>query len=75
MQIIDSHDFGRIIKENRVAQNLTQADLAFASGCGPRFIVDLEKGKPTCELGKALYVARMLGLKLEANLPHSDVEP
>jgi hypothetical protein len=36
-----------------------------ASGSGLRFIVDLEKGKPTCQLGKALEIVRVLGMKLE----------
>ena len=30
----------------------------------PRFIGELEKGKPTIELEKALYVAWMLGIEL-----------
>jgi hypothetical protein len=35
------------------------------SGTGLRFIIDLEKGKTTCQLGKALEIARTLGLNLE----------
>jgi hypothetical protein len=37
-----------------------------ASGTGLRLIIDLEKGKPTCQIGKALAVAQALGLKIEA---------
>jgi DNA-binding XRE family transcriptional regulator len=44
---------------------VTQKDLAMTSGAGLRFIIDLEKGKPTCQLGKALEIARALGLNLE----------
>ena len=29
-----------------------------------RFVVDLEAGKPTCQLGKALAVARAVGIEL-----------
>jgi hypothetical protein len=36
---------------------------------GPRFIIELEKGKPRCELGKALVVLQMLGITLNANSP------
>ena len=44
---------------------MTQRDLAMTSGTGLRFIIDLEKGKPTCQLGKALEIVRALGLNLE----------
>lgn len=64
MEITSAGDMGARIREARKAQGLTQADLAGASGVGVRFVVDLEAGKPTCELEKALRVARMLGLRL-----------
>lgn len=31
----------------------------------PRFISDLENGKPTSQIGKALHVARCLGIQVE----------
>ena len=62
-------DLGRLIRQVRLKQKLKQVDLATASGTGERFIVDLERGKPTCELDKALHVACMLGIKLEASAP------
>jgi len=39
------------------------------SGTGLRFIIDLEKGKPTCHLGKTLTVLRTLGIRLELTPP------
>ncbi len=45
---------------------MTQIELAAASGVGERFIRELENGKPTCQLDKALRIARMLGIRLEA---------
>ncbi len=62
-------DLGKLIRQVRLKQNLKQKDLATTSGTGERFIVDLEHGKPTCELDKSLHVARMLGIKLEVTLP------
>ena len=56
---------GEAIRQQRRRLKVTQKDLAMASGSGLRFIVDLEKGKPTCQLGKALEIVRVLGLKLE----------
>ena len=72
MRFDDPHAFGNVIRQIRKAQNMTQSDLAAACGTGVRFIVDLERGKPTCELGRALRVAQMLGIQLNANSP--DVE-
>lgn len=57
-------ELGRIIKNERKAMGLTQADLALASGTGMRFISDLENGKPTCQIGKTLTVIKTLGLCL-----------
>jgi y4mF family transcriptional regulator len=58
----------------RNAQKLTQPELAGASGVGLRFIVDLEKGKPTCQIEKALIVAQMLGIQLIAQEPPNITE-
>ena len=44
---------------------LTQRDLALAIGVGERFIVDLEAGKPTAQLGKALAAAKAAGMHLK----------
>lgn len=59
-------DVGRLVRETRKRQGLTQTDLAVASGTGVRFVVDVEKGKETVQLGKALRVLKMLGLVLAA---------
>ena len=62
MQITNAQQFGAVIRAARKQLNLTQSQLAGASGTGVRFIVDLERGKPTCELEKALHIAHLLGL-------------
>jgi len=69
MKIESASEFGTLVKKVRNAQKLTQSELAGACGVGLRFIVDLEKGKPTCEIEKALIVANMLGIKLIAQEP------
>jgi HTH-type transcriptional regulator / antitoxin HipB len=58
------HRLGQIIKAYRLEQKLTQAQLATKSGTGLRFIVELERGKPTVQLGKVIAVADALGLML-----------
>jgi y4mF family transcriptional regulator len=62
-------DIGHIIQMARKAQNLRQDELAGAAGVGTRFIVDLEAGKPTAQLGKALQVLRALGCTLTITPP------
>ena len=62
-------EFGEMVCKTRKAQGLTQAQLALACGTGVRFIVDLEAGKETCQLGKALTVLQTLGLGLSVDKP------
>lgn len=61
----DSAEIGKLIKNTRKKLGVTQRNLALTSGTGLRFIIELEKGKPTCQLEKALIVLRTLGLKLK----------
>lgn len=56
---------GACIRDARKENNLTQTDVATACGVGLRFIVDLENGKETCEIGKALKVINSLGLEID----------
>jgi len=58
-------DFGAAIRNARTREQLTQRQLALSVGTGERFIVDLENGKETARLGKALQVATALGIKIE----------
>ena len=64
MQFKDMAELGALIKAERKEQGLTQNDLALASNVGIRFIVDIEAGKETAQIGKVLKVCAMLGLKL-----------
>ena len=63
-QIEDSQQLGRLIHQARKRQGLTQEQLSAASGVGIRFIRELEGGKASCHLGKALTVLQMLGLSI-----------
>jgi HTH-type transcriptional regulator / antitoxin HipB len=69
MKIQDAQNLGLAIRQQRRRLKVTQKDLAMTSGTGLRFIIDLEKGKQTCQLGKALEVVRSLGLNLEISEP------
>jgi y4mF family transcriptional regulator len=62
--ISTAEEFGVAVAQARKALGLTQRELALAINSGERFIVDLEAGKPTAQLGKALAAARAVGLRL-----------
>jgi y4mF family transcriptional regulator len=66
-RIATARDFGAVVRRARTRQRLTQRELALSVGAGERFIVDLENGKETVRLGKALEVARALGIRLGAH--------
>lgn len=59
--------FGAVIRAERKAQKLTQTQLAELCGVGLTFLSNLENGKETAEIGKAMHVARMLGLNISVN--------
>jgi y4mF family transcriptional regulator len=71
MQITSTEELGQLVRAARKQQGLSQEALAGASGVGPRFIVELEKGKQRCELGKVLLVLQMLGVSLNLIVPGS----
>ena len=57
-------DIGKLIHDTRKRLGVTQRALALTSGTGLRFVIDLEKGKETCEIGKALTILHTLGIKM-----------
>ena len=63
---------GDLVKSTRKSMGVTQKDLAMTSGTGLRFIIEMEQGKPTCQLGKALTVLQTLGIKIELVAPVAD---
>ena len=58
---------GALIKLARKQQGLTQEQLAVTTGVGIRFIRELEQGKASCHIGKALAVVSMLGMDVLVN--------
>lgn len=60
--ITDAKSFGETIRRRRKELGYTQAFLSEFSGFSVTFISDLENGKSTAELGKAIYLATLLGL-------------
>ena len=64
MQIKDAASFGALVNKYRKQRGLTQENLSDIAGTGRRFIIDLEKGKDTLQLGNALRVAKALGIDI-----------
>jgi HTH-type transcriptional regulator / antitoxin HipB len=72
MNIKTADQIGMAVRTRRKQLKITQKELAMTCGTGLRFIVDLEKGKPTCQIGKTLQVLQALGLVIETGLLGSD---
>ena len=68
-----SESVGQLVRRTRASMGLTQEALALAAGTGLRFIIDLEKGKPTCELEKSLNVLNTLGVTINFTSPIAEV--
>lgn len=74
MNISSASELGEAVRRVRKAKGLRQAELALAAGTGRRFIVDLEHGKQTAQLGEVLRVLRALGLKVDLQPQSKDAE-
>ena len=67
MKINDTKSFGEIIKKRRKKLGYTQKYVSDVSGISASFISDLENGKATIEIGKAIYLANLLGIDVFLN--------
>ena len=60
---------GELVRETRKKMGVTQKELALTSGTGIRFIIDLERGKKTAEIGKVLTILNTLGIQMTLTPP------
>ena len=67
-----TEQLGRYVRNTRTSLGLTQENLALATGTGRRFIIDLERGKPTCQVGSVLAVLEALGVQMTLQSPVDD---
>lgn len=68
MKVFDPKDFGAFLRQRRRDLKYTQSDLAEITGFSVSFISDLENGKATAELGKAMFLANILGLDVSMSV-------
>jgi HTH-type transcriptional regulator / antitoxin HipB len=58
-------EIATVLRNRRKDLGLTQAEAAALASVSPRFVYDLEKGKPTVALDKVLQLAEALGVELK----------
>jgi len=66
VRIVNARDLGLYIRDRRRDLKLTQAGLAAAAGVSRRWLLSVESGKPTAEIGLVLRTLHALGLMLDA---------
>lgn len=64
MKITDSKSLGEAIRARRKELHYTQAYISEFTGFSVSFISDLERGKPTAEIEKAIHIINLLGMDL-----------
>ena len=64
-------ELGKAVRSARRAAGLRQDELAGAANVGVRFVIELEAGKPTAQLGKTLAVLDALGCRVSVEAPPS----
>ncbi|MDA3926467.1 MAG: transcriptional regulator [Kiritimatiellae bacterium] len=65
--IKNTEQLGKLIRAKRTFLKVTQKELALAAGTGLRFIIELERGKETCRVGKVFDVLQALGLSFQTS--------
>ena len=65
MTVQNTAQLGAAVRAARKQLKVTQQEQAMTSGTGLRFVIDLERGKSTCQIGKILQVLQALGLRVE----------
>ena len=63
-KVLTPQEIGRAIRAKRKEGKIRQDTAAGLCGVGAKFLSQLENGKETAELGKALQVLRKMGLEV-----------
>ena len=65
LTIAHPFDIALAVRGRRKQLKLRQSEVAQAAGVGREWLVDLEHGKPTAEVGKVLRTFEALGIQLD----------
>lgn len=71
-RITSPQQLGLLIRATRKSQKIRLDDLAGSAGVGHVFAREVERGKPTVQLGRMMRLLAELGIELKADVP-SDV--
>ena len=63
-KVSNAKELGTLVRQRRKQAGLTLKDAAGMAGVGIRFLSELERGKPTLQLGLAIEVLQLFGLEL-----------
>lgn len=63
-QVKTTKELGLLVRAMRKSQGATLEKLSGLTNVGMRFLSELERGKETIQLGKALYILNCLGLDM-----------
>jgi transcriptional regulator with XRE-family HTH domain len=74
IKISTPQDLGLVIRAARKQQKLRMDDVAGSAGVGPVFVREVERGKPTVQLGRVMQLLAELGVDLRVDVP-SEVVP
>ena len=74
MRVESASDFGQAVRAARKEAGLSQVQLAKRCGCSQRFVSEVERGKETAELGRALKLLEVLNVPLSAGTRMVDLD-
>jgi y4mF family transcriptional regulator len=63
-KVSNAKELGVLVRQRRKQAGLTLKDAAGMAGVGIRFLSELERGKPTLQLGLVIEVVQLFGLEL-----------
>jgi HTH-type transcriptional regulator / antitoxin HipB len=63
-KVSNAKELGALVRQRRKEAGLTLKDAAGMAGVGIRFLSELERGKPTLQLGLAIEVLQLFGLEI-----------
>lgn len=66
--------FGQVVRAVREAGGVRQDDVAGSVGVSHVYLHDLEHGKQTVQMGRALQVLAELGIRMELEIPDEAFE-
>lgn len=64
VKVDSAGQIGQLVRQRRKEARMTLKDAAALAGVGVRFLSELERGKPTLQLGLAISVLQLFGLEL-----------